>query len=258
MRFKDRPPLIQYWHDENIPDDIEELFALVREHNPEMRHLVFNEQTATTLIETHLTAREVAAFEACAVPAMQADYFRYCAVYALGGVYCDADSRCSGSLMRLLDVDGTLFENTRAPGIINNHIFGFRAARHPMLKLAIEIATAGIETRFAEIVAAVTGPYVLSLLWQGFQRGSVDVWLEELIEGLDGNPNPRVDRERLSRQLEAIRGVAGDHSDLVRAFDGVRVAPLTEASMIVTTGGSGLAYKKTTNHFPNWEGSIYR
>lgn len=83
--MRDKQPLIQYWHDVNVPDEIEELFDLVREHNPDMQHMVFDEVSAAAFIEDRFTARELSTFRACAVPAMQSDYFRYCVGHARAG-----------------------------------------------------------------------------------------------------------------------------------------------------------------------------
>lgn len=240
------------------------MLALAREHNPELRHLVFSEEKAADLIWAHYTDREAAAFAACAVPAMQADYFRYCAIHTLGGVYCDADSRCSGSFIPLLQGSGTLFKGS-APGSITNHLFGFREPGHPLLKLAIDIATAGIESRFSESIVLVTGPRVFWTLAAILRIGSLDAFIERVNTFFDAYPKAKdleqvqlVDRERMHLYLESIREAIGDHSRVAAAFDAVRVLPNAEIPTTVGGGGSHLAYKKTTDHFPNWPGSIYR
>lgn len=253
-----KSPLVQYWHAEEIPDDIEELFTLASKHNPDMQHLIFNERTAAALIETHFSAREVAAFEACAVPAMQADYFRYCAVYALGGVYCDADSACTGSLMSLLDADGILFRNIRHPESITNHLFGFKAPSHPLLELTIDIATAGIENRFSEDIPKVTGPWLFTLLARILQLGSVDVYLDQVRKYLNMHPDAPVDHGRWYNHLNSVQAVIGSYARVANAFSGVHVSPYKEVSEFVTRGSSHLSYKKTDDHFPNWKGSIFR
>lgn len=257
-------PLVQYWHQENIPADVGEMLALAREHNPELRHLVFSEEKAADFIGTHCTSREAEAFAACAVPAMQADYFRYCAIHALGGVYCDADSRCVGSFAPLLHGVGTLFEGS-APGFITNHLFAFRDPGHPLLKLTIDIATAGIESRFSESIVLVTGPRVFWMLAAILRTGSFDAFTERVNAFFDANPRVEdfdqvqlINRERLHLYLESIRSVVGDHSRVVAAFDGVVLLPNAEIASFVGGGGSNLAYKRTEDHFPNWPGSIYR
>lgn len=247
-------PLIQYWNDENAPDDVEILFARMREHNPDLQQLVFSERTAKAFISEHLSAREVAAFEACAVPAMQADYFRYCAVHVLGGFYCDADCYCSGAILPLLEADGFLVESMAIPERLNNNLFAFRDPGHLFPKFAMDIATAAIENRVNEEVSAITGPFVFNLLWGGFKCGSLDAWLREA----EGGSGLRGERRSVERQVEAIRLAVGDDSRLASAFDGVRVVAWEDILDVINPGSNELSYKGTGNHFVNWQGSIYR
>jgi mannosyltransferase OCH1-like enzyme len=247
-------PLIQYWNDKSVPDDVEALFARMREHNPDLQQMVFSQQTAKAFIEEHLGVREVAAFEACAVPAMQADYFRYCAVHVLGGFYCDADCYCADSIFPLLEADGFLIESMAMPETLNNNLFAFKDPGHLFPKLAMDIATAAIENRVSEKVSAVTGPFVFNLLWRGFKRGSLDAWLREA----EGSSGLAGERKSVERQVEAIRLAVGDDSRLASAFDGVRVVAWADILDVITPGSNRLAYKETRNHFVNWQGSIYR
>lgn len=247
-------PLIQYWDAERAPDDVRALFAQVREHNPDLQQMVFSQRTAKTFIEEHLGPREVAAFEACAVPAMQADYFRYCAMYVLGGFYCDADCSCSGSISPLLEANGFLIESMAMPETLNNNLFAFREPGHLFPRFAMDIATAAIENRVSDKVAAVTGPFVFNLLWRGFKRGSLDAWLSEV----EGSSGLRGERNRVERQVEAIRLAVGDDSRLASAFSGVRIVAWADIVDVITPGSNDLSYKKTKSHFPKWEGSIYQ
>lgn len=247
-------PLIQYWNDERVPDDVEALFAQMRGHNPDLRQMIFSERTARAFIEEHLGAREVAAFEACAVPAMQADYFRYCAMHVLGGFYCDADCYCAGAISPLLEADGFLIESMAMPETLNNNLFAFREPGHLFPKLAMDISTAAIENRISEKVSAVTGPFVFNLLWRAFKFGSLEGWLRK-VEGSAGLSGKR---ERVERQVEAIRLAVGDDLRLTTAFDGVRVVAWADILDVITPGSNDLSYKKTSAHFIRWEGSIYR
>lgn len=247
-------PLIQYWHEETAPKDVEELFARMREYNPDLQQIVFSETTARAFIDEHLSAREVAAFDACAVPAMQADYFRYCAMYVLGGFYCDADCSCTGSISPLLEANGFLIESMAIPGALNNNLLAFKDAGQLFPKLAMDVATAAVECRVSEKVSAVTGPFVFNLLWRAFEHGSLDAWLPEAegSSGLAGEPS------RVSRLIEAIRLAIRDDSRLAAAFDGVRIVSWSNILDVITPGSNDLSYKDTSNHFPKWEGSIYR
>jgi mannosyltransferase OCH1-like enzyme len=249
----DRPAVIHYWHEKIVPDDVARFLATFPEKSPDFRQLTFNESTAEALIATHLGSREAMAFHACAVPAMQADYFRYCAVYALGGVYCDADSRCLGSLSPLLDIDqGELFEGPER-GHLHNELFTFLSPGHPLLRLTIDIATMNIEHRIWDVVWMATGPWIFRELVRMWRSPSIDT----IFEHARSSPHFANDARRL-RYFDALQERVGDDAQLGSAFEGVCVSPLSMAQRLVQHGGSQLEYKRSESHFPNFMASIYR
>lgn len=245
--------VIQYWNEEAVPDDVGEMLATFAAQNPDFHHLVFNQSSAERLIAAHLGPREAAAFRACAVPAMQADFFRYCAVYALGGVYCDADARCLGSLRPLVEAEGgELFEGPER-GHARNEIFTFREPRHPFLRLTIDIATMNIEKRAWDLVWIATGPWIFRELIHMRRSGSIEAVFA------DARSSPRFANDpRMLEYFDALQATVGGDSRLARAFEGVRVSPLSKGQHMIRHGGSHLGYKRTEAHFPNFRSSIYR
>jgi GT2 family glycosyltransferase len=237
-------PLIQYWHDEQVPTSIVEIFASFRDLNPAMRHLVFNETSAEEFIAEHFGDREVAAFRACAVPSMQSDYIRFCAVLALGGIYSDVDFRCAGDLSHLVPAvgRGRIFRGPR--GNIASSIFAFGSPGHPFLKLALEIATANIERRFPDVYYFSTGPPIFSALVYLHQHGSLD--------GAAGKIDEQ-QRPALHVYAETIEA----HPELVDALDGVEVSPDNGYPDCLRHEGD-LPYKSTDLHWPNFKGEIFR
>lgn len=206
--------LTQYWHDPETPPEIAELAGTFRERNPTMKHRLFSHAEASRFIAEHHTQRELTAFHACAVPAMQADYFRYCAVLAAGGLYADADFRCRRPLPSLLDQAGPacLFKGSR--GQILTGLFLFREPNHPLLRLTLDMVTHNIEQRACEDIWSLTGPGVLNGLMLLHCR------------------DPRV-----MKNTKSYVGVdrsafesAGGHPRLMTAFEGVGIAPLRRAA----------------------------
>jgi Glycosyltransferase sugar-binding region containing DXD motif len=248
-------PVVQYWDSEEVPADVAELLATFRDGDPSMTHLLFNERTAEELIDEHLTARELAAFRSCAVPAMQADYFRYCAVYALGGVYVDADFGFRRSLRPLLDAEGQLFE--RPPlGPVLPDVFAFRSPGHPLLALTIEVATRNIERRLSDNVALTTGPAIFTSLRQLQRSDSVEALrpLRELIR-----PEWRADLDACWEELvDSILGAVAERGPIDAVFEGVRVSPRAEMLTWVERQEAELPYKRGEDHWPNWGRSIFR
>jgi len=230
--------IVQYWHAAQPPERICRGFDSFREHNPDLTHVVFDETAAEAFIAENLSAREAAAFRACAVPAMQSDFFRYCAVYALGGLYADADMCCVADLRPLIDAEeGTLFgraeplprfdEAIALPYVVGPYLavgnspFAFREPRHPLLELAIEVATANIEKRIADGAPGVwlaTGPGIFTSMYLLDRLGSIDAFIDYTAgSGLD--PSARLFCE-----------IAGSHDRVAAALSGVAIQPREKES----------------------------
>lgn len=258
-------PIVQYWDTEEVPGYVAELLASFAELNPDTSHRLFSERTAEELIGDRIGNRAVEAFRACGVPAMQADYFRYCAVYVLGGVYVDADFRCVTPLGPLLTgpPSGTLFGRPELPPrwrvpelewrervgpyrVVMNSFFAFPAPGHPLLELAIEIATANVERRIGEDVALVTGPAIFTALYLLRELASFDAFLAYAEGGA------------MERSARLVCETVGDHERVLRAFEGVDLAPEEESRVFVRSPESPLPYKDTDDHWVNVTTSIYR
>jgi hypothetical protein len=193
------PAIVQYWHSDRPPRHVVKLLETFSRCNPGAPHLVFDEAKADEFLAQHFSARELSAFRTCAVPAMQADYFRYCAVYALGGFYSDADFECLEGVGSMLDEGsaGILFGQQKPiPGwladaygwpydvgpyqAVDNGVFAFAHPRHPLLGTVIEIATANIERRIADGPPGIwltAGPGVLTSMYLLLRLGSIDAFI---------------------------------------------------------------------------------
>jgi hypothetical protein len=255
------PPIIQYWHSNPPPEQITELLATFRAKNPGMSHRVVDEFGAESFIADHYGRPEVDAFRACGLPAMQADYLRYCAVLAFGGIYADADYECLRSLRPLVDgcEGGQIFFNhtTRILQQVVNGFFVFPAPGHPLLRLALEVATANIEMRIAEriwtdgdpvhqAVGFTTGPGIFSFLYFLRVLGS----FEALIDEWSGR--------KLEPFALTMRDAVGDYERIVEAFDGVRISPYDEMMCWVGLPSRRPAYKDTESFWMNTRMPIFR
>jgi Glycosyltransferase sugar-binding region containing DXD motif len=258
-------PLVQYWHQQPVPDHVAETLASFRENNPDMEQLVFDESSAEAFIAERYGPREAAAFSACAVPAMQADYFRYCAIHALGGVYADANFLCLQSLRSMIDrsKQGALFGrqdpvpkalaalyNWRYPvgpfRVITNSMFGFRDGGHPLLGLAVRASTANIENRVADGPTGVwvtTGPGVFTSIYLLNELGSLDAFIEYAAGGV------------LEPSASLFCEVVGDHAKIDRIWDGIGIWPLEHRK---TWGIKPPRRHEPSGHWGRLEGSIYR
>lgn len=256
--------LVQYWHSEKAPEEIATLIASFPAVNADMRHRVFCEKSAEKFIAEHFSSREVDAFRACGVPAMQADYLRYCAVLRLGGIYADADLLCAAPLSTLLSPGETgvlfgwpklpekwqtpLFEWGERVGpyrAVLNSLFAFEAAGHPLLELSVEIATANIENRIAEDVAVTTGPGIFTSLYLLRELGSFDDFISYAKGGV------------LEISAPLCCEVIGTYERVERAFEGVRIPPMAESHAWAYTPYPPPSYK-STEHWSDVTTSIFR
>lgn len=164
-----RPPalLFQYWDTPSAPPDVENLVA-TWSADPDFANRRFDRASVQALLAEHCDARTVAAFDDCAAPAMQADLFRYAALYLFGGVYVDADIENLGGLAELLRAGrrgrkrGRLL--MRRERVANDLMF-VRNVRDPLMKFALESAIDNVVGGVSNNVWEVSGPGILTRLW---------------------------------------------------------------------------------------------
>lgn len=241
--------LIQYWHTADLPDEVAADCRSFAELNPDFVYIRFDESSAEEFIARHLSERECAAFRSCAVPAMQADYLRYCAVLTLGGIYCDVDHRCRAPLSALLEdgVGGRLY--MRPNEVVINGFFAFADANHLLLRLAVDIATAAVEQRLAEDVWLTTGPGIFTTLYHLSAATSMDgflTWWAQLHQNYDAM---RICAENACE-------IVGDLDRARNALADVEVAPLAESRSWI--GGPSGHYKSSQPHWSAPASSIFR
>jgi hypothetical protein len=270
-------PIIQYWHSGDVPADVTERIETFNRQNRELRHLVFDRAGADRFIADHYGDRELSAFRACAVPSMQADYFRYCSVLAMGGVYADVSYRCLQPLWKI-GPGGQLFSviprRSPVPGkLVINGLFAFGVHGHPLLKLTLEIVTANIEGRIAEKVQLVTGPWIFSALAILKQLGADDsLRREALVHGMDRMadvfcrefsaviPTPE-GRRAVPTLIPCMFDAIGSYERICTAFEGVSIASITEVSAYIEAPARSLSYKQSDDYWISWQGqgrSIFR
>ncbi|UOM37207.1 glycosyltransferase family 32 protein [Acuticoccus sp. I52.16.1] len=156
--------LFQFW---NSPEPPAEVAALMDtwKADPDFVYRRFTEADAEAYIAQRFEARTLAAYRACAIPAMQADLFRYCALYEEGGVYVDADSENGGNLAGFIADAPRGMLMTREVRIANDFLF-VRAARDPLYEKVIRQAVENIEQRISNNVWAVTGPAIMTRMYR--------------------------------------------------------------------------------------------
>jgi mannosyltransferase OCH1-like enzyme len=240
--------LIQYWHSPRPPEDVGRLIDSFRTASPGLRHRLYDRRSAGRFIAARCGEREARAFAACAVPAMQADYFRYCALSVAAGVYADADMACHGDLAPLLATAAPVQLFFRPNGVVPNGFLIAGVAAHPFFRLTLRIATLAVERRISESVWVATGPAITTFLYELSTERS----LARLLAAYAAEDDPGGRRQRA-----LCEEVIGEVPDLDQVFSGVEFTPFAALAPYVASR-RGLGYQSGPLHWVSWTGSIYR
>lgn len=153
--------IFQFWDSEKIPDSIKPLISTWDELNPTCNHTLYNDEMGRAFIKEHYTNDEMIAFDQCKIPAMKADFLRYCLLFINGGAYADADTKCVASIDDLFSLSGLLF--IRHENVAND--FMMFTSGHPLLSYAIDQAVSNIKNKISNSVWEVTGPGIITGLY---------------------------------------------------------------------------------------------
>lgn len=120
--------IVQFWSQDDVPEDVARTIATWRKENPDYRHMLFNDRQAATYIAEHFE-RAARAFALCRHPAMKSDFFRICFILREGGFYVDADDACVRPLDDLREAIGNanfvaLLSSDSAPYVFNGFLAG--------------------------------------------------------------------------------------------------------------------------------------
>jgi len=161
--------IIQFWDRIDLPNEVQILINSWKEET-NFSHSLYNRESGGELIRFHFGKEIEDTYNKCRIPAMQADYFRYCALYALGGCYLDADTQKMGSISSLIEGRETGLLMKRQDRIANDFMFVLNRCS-PLLEYCIETATSNIRNRVSNNVWEVTGPGIMTAAYKGSISG---------------------------------------------------------------------------------------
>lgn len=155
--------LVQYWDSGAPPAEVAALMQTWAD-DPAFRHDVFNRDAAIAYLTARFPDRVVNAFRKCRYPAMQADLFRYCALFVDAGLYIDADTANGGGMAAMLEGCGRGCIMNRQTKIANDFLY-FAAPNDPLLAAVVERAVSNVEGEVSNNVWQVTGPGIMTALY---------------------------------------------------------------------------------------------
>ena len=247
--------LFQYWDTGDPPDEVAGWIEGFRTMNPEMQHRLYDRDSASWFIGKHLGDRERRAFDACAVPAMQADYFRLCALVAKGGAWFDADCIAARPLATLIRRVPSLLLVLLEGGIINSALIA-RAPRNPFLSACLAAATRVIENRqynrVLKMIAipSVAGPGLLTAVW----TLAAPDWPADGPLGRFAEPPTSWDIQSPT-VLETVQSAVAITPQLRSAIADATFLHLVSVQKWGRPGEP--RYKESSRHWLRWQGSIY-
>ncbi len=239
--------LYQYWDAPDPPPEIAGWIEGFRRDNPDFQHRLYDRAAAGWFIGKHLGEREQHAFEAIAVPSMQSDYFRYCAVWALGGVYVDAD------FQSLQPLSGLLGQAPRSlmlswDGHVVAGLMMCRERGDPFVRACLDLSTRNIEDRALTSAYTAAGPGVINAIRVLIDPASFD----EVAKGFDNFFGRGWGFPEL---MERARGMVVVTPQIAEAFHAMTVIHAKKLNGWI--GRAAPAYKETERHWLHWRGSIY-
>ena len=239
--------LFQYWDTGDPPDEVAGWIEGFRAMNPEMQHRLYDRDSASWFIGKHIGERERRAFDLIAVPSMQSDYFRYCAVWAKGGAYVDADFQPLAPLAGLLDQAPRsmmlVWDGHMVAGLMMS-----RAPRDAFLRACLDLATNCVEDRWGKNAYMAAGPGVINalrLLADPASRPFVERGFDNVFGRTWGFPELL---ERAKREIAIT-------DEIVEALKAMTLRHVFQTPTWI--GTQPPAYKGSGRHWLRWQGSIY-
>mmetsp|Transcript_75247 Transcript_75247/g.125478 ORF Transcript_75247/g.125478 Transcript_75247/m.125478 type:complete len:336 (+) Transcript_75247:249-1256(+) len=148
--------------------------------NPAYQLNYHNDATASAYIKNRCGMRVAAAFKCLHPAAFRADLFRYCALYAEGGVYVDADLVLSRPLAHIyspcsnltLGHDWPVFKKVFIYGNTSKQIKILAATpRHRIFRCALDSVVSNVAKRATNVhELAITGPLLFEKCFQYLQK----------------------------------------------------------------------------------------
>ena len=81
--------IYQTWHTTNLPPKMQQAVNMVKAHNPEFQHFLYDDNMCREFIKNNFPEDVLRAYD-CLIPgAYKADLWRYCILYKKGGIYLD-------------------------------------------------------------------------------------------------------------------------------------------------------------------------
>jgi len=158
------PKIIIQTNEKNlVPVEMKKSMQHLIEMNPEYEYKYFDNNDVLVYLKENFPERIVAAYNKLKPGAYKADFFRYCILYEIGGVYIDSPMLAKAALSSLIKPeDEFISPEDNFTGAIYN-AFICCVPKHPIIKQCIEKSLKNIENEFyGSGPLVITGPELFS------------------------------------------------------------------------------------------------
>jgi tetratricopeptide (TPR) repeat protein len=153
--------IVQFWDTKEIQHDLDLFMQSAKLMNPDFEHHLFNDESAEAFIQKECAALVLRAYRMANHPAMRADIFRLAYLWVKGGVYIDADDRCTYALGELLESDYELIVMQEGDGSIGNNFLA-TVPHHPWVSHVLDTVTRFVNQKQGDNIWLISGPGAVS------------------------------------------------------------------------------------------------
>ncbi len=153
--------IMQYWDEPEPPADVARLMASWRETNPGHTFRIFNDMTAQAYLAKRFPPAVLHAYRLGEYATQKSDIFRLAFLVAEGGIYVDADDRCTQLIDAIIPAGAKLvvYQDDHMT-LCNNFIAA--DPQHPVLLAALRGAVRAMLRGDRDTVWFSTGPALLT------------------------------------------------------------------------------------------------
>ncbi len=153
--------IMQYWDSAPPPADVTRLMASWREANPDYAYRLFNDMSAQAFLAENFPSAVLQAYLRGEYATQKSDIFRLAFLVAQGGIYADADDRCTQPIAAIIPEGASLVAYQDDHMTLCNNFIAARAG-HPVLRAALEGAVRAMLRGDRDTVWFSTGPALLT------------------------------------------------------------------------------------------------
>ena len=239
----------QFW-DADPPADVLALMDAARQAADGFEYVRFDARSGRDFVGTYYGARGLAIWDACALPAMMADYLRLLLMDTYGGVYADASYRFTGSLSALV-AKSPVAQLPLWMTVVNTNYLMFRKPGDPFLRACIALAMENVEQRRMGSALMAVGCGVLNgvrCILSPEERPGIDDIAHRAGDWITWGWNDL---------LAAAERLIDPTPELVAAYRAITLVPIDELHQYAISEYQ-TSHRSSDRYWFKWKGSIYR